>query len=190
MFFSYLPICEIRSALTAPFQEPRPSANGQYSLLNVCSSGALNNSPATILFRSIDACKPLLTQSHVTGSCCYCSPQVLALQYCFVHKTVFRGLPRSHTQEYFIATPLVYISGSGTITYRNAWQCAAGCFFAIERVLPSLLKHYPMAEKAAPRVVPSVLFAPVLQSRLPDQQAADITLTRASVKTRAALVQM
>jgi hypothetical protein len=73
---------------------------------------------------------------------------------------------------------------------KNAWQYAAGCFFAIERVLPSLLKHYPMAEKAAPRVVPSVLFAPVLQGRLPAQQAATTTLTRASVKTRAALVQM
>jgi hypothetical protein len=47
-----------------------------------------------------------------------------------------------------------------------------------------------MAEKAAPRVVPSVLFAPVLQGRLPAQQAATTTLTRASVKTRAALVQM
>jgi len=115
MFFLYLPNCGILSARTAPFQELRPSANGRYSYLNVCSSGALNNSPATILFRSIDACNARLILAHVTDSCCFCSPGALALLYFFAHKTVFRGFPRLHT-------PILvcYFARS----YKLLWLCA------------------------------------------------------------------
>lgn len=113
-FIWYLRNCQLRNALTILLQVTRNEEKHEFLYLKVDSIGTPRKPLASILFRCIDACEALLTQSHVTDICCYSSSQVLALPYFSVYKTVFRGLPRLRT----IIT-VCYFARS----YKLLWLC-------------------------------------------------------------------